>query len=439
MGKNKLGPDLENNFQIGLQNASDVRKFNLSEIGREIINDIIKKYDELLELIEEGMRQARDEAIQLAQIGAYVHEKEEKKEHHEPEEPFYLKQEQQRKADEANRPAPESSKSDPYASLVKDLDKQINALETKQANTEKEYNEYNRSLDSADDFEITVKGNKGKLKDFKVADMDADDKESSRTSLKEKLYGDYQSKEACDTAVAQAHKKLDASQKLGDSNGIKEGMADLAKCGLKGQYELTAYKAGQDLKAGNNEKGIEGLSKARSQGMELVQLEEMLSVIEGNKTMYKKDGTKADTFAEADFLVKKDQQLVKYGDDLYLLDKMDKNGNPIELNEVNEDNWASAKQAFENAKSGMCSLHDLIDNNESIDMTQIEGELQEARAARQNAQPTGLKAISNTSPSPLGGIDQNKLVKAFSEEPSSEKTSTNKEELGPSEQQGARI
>ena len=363
MSKNKLVPDSENNFQIGMQNASQVRTFNLSEIGREIINEIIKKYDELQEMIEEGIRQARDEAIQLAQISAYAHDKEENKEqHHESEEPFYLKQAQQRKAEEAHPPAPESTQPDPMASYVKDLDKQIQTLETKEADTKQKYDDYEESLDNADDFEISLKSNKVALKDLKINDLDLDDKNSSATTLRERLYG-------------------------ADGNG-----------GLTAQHKATAEQAMKDINAGSDtqdpkhleklDKGKKGLAKAAAQGLEMVQLQEMLAVIEDKKFMYKKDGTKADTFGEADFLMKEDIK-----------------------------NPEAAKQAFEtsNSQSNMINLRELIKDNKSIDMAEIENELKQARAAKQQTQNSQnatsqpeMSSASNTSSGPMGIITDNK-------------------------------
>lgn len=378
----------ENDFQIGLQTSADVRKFRASKIGKEIIEDVLRKEDELREKIYVSMEQARQEELLLAQIASFTEKDKDKPEHPEIDESVFEKhrKQQQRAVDRLpHAEAPTRYNTDTYEEILKDYDTLIHSLETKKENTKQQYVSYDESLGKSDQF---------------IDGLDPNDKAGSKTSLLER---------------------------------IKE---------LKAVHDRGAEQAMAHADAGNIPEAQAGLARVRAQGLEIVQLNEMLSVINDEKVMYKKDGTLANTFAEADFLVKKEQQLIKEGDNYYLLDNVDKDGNKMELNDSNRE---AAKQAFERAQSGMINLKDLIKNNKSIDMAQIEDELQNARAERsqhisQQAAPQSpvMTALSDTGIKPSQHVEATHLDLGGTSDKTATSTSS-EPELNESNKQRSRI
>ncbi|CEK12027.1 hypothetical protein [Legionella hackeliae] len=117
------------------------------------------------------------------------------------------------------------------------------------------------------------------------------------------------------------------------------------------------------IEDGDNTGARTKLQELNAKNLQIGTLKDMLAVTKGEKHMYNQQGERVSSFTEADFIVPSDKQLVKEGNEFYLLDQ------GKSLNDSNRD---TAKQDFLRAQSEMTSVKNLIDSNRTIETSEVD-------------------------------------------------------------------
>ncbi|MBA3537432.1 MAG: hypothetical protein H0T84_12635 [Tatlockia sp.] len=109
-------------------------------------------------------------------------------------------------------------------------------------------------------------------------------------------------------------------------------------------------------------KAREMLAEINAKNLQIAALKDMLEVVKGKKNMYDKEGNSTTTFADAYFIVSRDQKLHKDGSNFYLL----------EANEVFENlkphEQTARKQEFEDMKQQISSVREVVAHNRGLDL-----------------------------------------------------------------------
>ncbi|KTD22999.1 Dot/Icm system substrate protein LidA [Legionella lansingensis] len=308
--------------KFGLQTTKQVIEFFHTKVGEALLETFREERIKEEEMREAMFLQAQEEQEELAMLlSEMAAEKEEKEKElmlrgqDEPPPPPKAQEEPTKEKDKA--------KIGRFDHEIDYLNSQLEDVKQEITKATEKYENYDKNLKNVDD---TI----SKL-ESETKNGTREDKIKAIEDEISKLEG---TKEERDEKAQAIFKLIDDGLKLGGQEG--EEMVAQAKKEL------------EELNAKNLQIGT---------------LKDMLAVTKGDKIMYKSNGETTTSFQEADFVVPKDKQLVKEGEEFYLLNQGEK---------LSDENRTTAKQDFDNAKGEMSSVKNLVSSNRSIEMGELD-------------------------------------------------------------------
>ncbi|KTC76911.1 hypothetical protein [Legionella brunensis] len=309
--------EIKSNFEelmgkFGLKSPGDVLKFFASKEGIEIIDHFIQ---EIVQKRKEEEMIALQWQEQQEERASLLHE---------------LAEEDEAKKEDTQHQKPNIVKPPPTPEEGKDkskdsaLDRRLASLNTdlqkateEKKQTEKKYEEYDKNLAEVDNFISSIDSSNPKL--------------------------------ALEAQIA----RLEGTEK---------------------DREKKAKKISDMIDKGNVTEAKAELEKLKAKNLQIGTLKDMLAVVNDKKVMYNKDGKQVNSFKEAAYIVPKDKQLVKEGEEFYLYDKNKK----IDKTQ--------ARQDFLNKESEMTCVKDLVQNNRTIEMSEFDSKIANLREQLNEAQ-----------------------------------------------------
>ncbi|OCH97716.1 hypothetical protein [Legionella jamestowniensis] len=288
---------------VGLQTDSITTRFFNSREGKEVVAHIVEAYEKK-EQEKEIMLElfAEYETNAAAILSAIEEEEEERQEVMLHEQPVKLSQQSKREEVKDKEKPTITSYEEDLASLETELEDAENELLQAKA----KYENYDNNLREVDSFITT----------------------------------------------------LDSSDIAGTQKALEKEI-ERASAELKAEAETVSTLVDEGDYAGARTK----LEQLNAKNLQIGTLKDMLAVTKGEKQMYNQNGELVSSFKEAAFIVPSDKQLIKEGEQFYLLDK----GKTL-----SSTNREAAREDFVNAKSEMASVRNLVDNNRSTELGEID-------------------------------------------------------------------
>lgn len=154
------------------------------------------------------------------------------------------------------------------------------------------------------------------------------------------------------------HKAASASAQIPTIEDKIKVLSDQLETQLKDMEEL--------IEKGQDDEARKILLEHNGLHLQIAGLKDMMSVLKGEKVLYKEDGQVAKSFDEAAFVLPMDKKVVKRDDKFYLI------GAKQDLSTMEEHDLLQAQKDFERARPEISNLKLLVKHNQGLENERLE-------------------------------------------------------------------